>query len=90
MKTSSKAKNEIYKVLGDKFEAAKRTIKEYLFPGQSTTAKNETQIFDEDDLLLTEALYKRLPLNKESLDEFVSLSTKIGAIESTSAKDRCL
>ena len=90
VETSSKAKNEIYKVLGDKFEAAKRTIKEYVFPGQGTTAKDETQIFDEDDLLLPEALYKRLPLDKESLDEFVELNTKIGAIESKSAKDRCL
>jgi hypothetical protein len=28
-----KAKVEIYKVLGDKFQFAKKTLKEYLFPG---------------------------------------------------------
>jgi hypothetical protein len=50
VETSSKAKVEIYKVLGDKFEFAKKTLKEYLVPGSGVIEGNDNDIFDKDNL----------------------------------------
>lgn len=49
----SKAKNEAYKVLADKFESPKIVIKEDLFLKQGT-AESERTYFDEDNLLSTD------------------------------------